>query len=70
MFLEAASRLGARPDRCIVVEDAESGVEAGRAGGFGLVIGVDRDGHAEALKRTGAHVVVQDLGEVALVEGP
>lgn len=70
MFLEAASRLGARPDRCIVVEDAESGVEAGRAGGFGLVIGVDRNGHAEALKRTGAHVVVQDLAEVALVEGP
>ncbi len=67
MFLEAARRLGARPERCIVVEDAASGVEAGRAGGFGLVIGLDRDGHAEALRRSGASLVVPDLREVALV---
>ena len=63
-FLEAARRLGAPPERAVVIEDAISGVEAGRAGGFGLVIGVDRHGDAEALKRAGADVVVTDLAEL------
>lgn len=62
-FLEAARRLGVRPERAVVVEDAISGVQAGRAGGFGLVIGVDRGGSREALARNGADVVVSDLAE-------
>jgi beta-phosphoglucomutase-like phosphatase (HAD superfamily) len=63
-FLKAAELLGASPQRTVVVEDALSGVEAGRAGGFGLVIGVDREGHADALRRHGADIVVRDLGEL------
>lgn len=65
-FLEAARRLQALPARAAIVEDATAGVAAGRAGGFGLVIGVDRAGHAEALRAHGADVVVSDLSEVAL----
>ncbi len=64
IFVEAARRLGVSPDRCAVVEDAISGVEAGRRGGFGLVIGVDRGDHAEDLVASGADVVVSDLGEL------
>ena len=63
-FLKAAEMLGASPGRAVVIEDAISGVEAGRAGGFGLVIGVDREGHADALLQHGAHVIVRDLGEL------
>ena len=63
-YLEAARRLNALPTRAIVVEDALAGVAAGRAGGFGLVVGVDRDGQAEALAAYGADVVVGDLGEL------
>ena len=64
VFLEAASRLGVEPGRAAVVEDALAGVEAGRRGRFGLVIGVDRGGHTEALRQRGADVVVGDLREV------
>lgn len=67
-YLEAARRLGVPPERAVVVEDATSGVEAGRNGGFGLVIGVDRTGNPEALREHGADLVVADLGE--LVDGP
>jgi beta-phosphoglucomutase family hydrolase len=63
-FLQAAERLGATPARTVVVEDALSGVDAGRAGKFGLVIGVDREGHGAALKEHGADLVVTDLGEL------
>jgi alpha,alpha-trehalase len=63
-FLEAARRLGVPPVRAVVVEDAAAGVEAGARGGFGLVIGVDRTGRPEALRRAGADVVVSDLREV------
>lgn len=63
-FLSAARDLGASPERAVVVEDAISGVQAGRAGGFGLVIGVDRDGDPDALRRNGADVVVADLGDL------
>ncbi len=62
LFVLAAKRLGSEPSRSIVLEDAISGVEAGRAGRFGLVIGVDRRGAPEALLRAGADVVVPDLG--------
>jgi alpha,alpha-trehalase len=64
VFVEAARRLGAEPSRAAVVEDAIAGVEAGRRGGFGLVVGVDRTGHADALTQAGADVVVADLGGV------
>lgn len=63
-FLEAARRLEVRPPRAAVLEDAIAGVEAGRAGGFGAVIGVDRLDQAAALKQAGATVVVQDLVDV------
>lgn len=63
-FLEGARRLGVEPSRAVVVEDALAGVEAGRAGGFGLVIGVDRGGHAAELAEHGADLVVADLGEL------
>jgi beta-phosphoglucomutase family hydrolase len=63
-FLEAAQQLGVEPHRAVVVEDAISGVQAGRAGGFGLVVGVDRKGQAEKLRSNGAHIVVSDAGEL------
>ncbi len=63
-FLEAARRLGVEPQRAAVFEDALAGVEAGRAGGFGYVVGVDRVGHADALRRHGADTVVTDLAEL------
>jgi len=66
LFLEAALRLGAEPSRAVVVEDAVAGVKAGRAGRFGLVIGVDRTGHTSQLSESGAHIVVDDLGEITL----
>jgi len=62
-FLEGAKRLGVEPARAVVVEDAISGVQAGRNGKFGLVIGVDRKGNAEELKKNGADIVVKDLSE-------
>lgn len=64
IFLEAADRLGVEPARALVVEDAQAGVEAGQAGGFGLVVGVSRNGNDEALRAHGADVVVHDLREV------
>jgi beta-phosphoglucomutase-like phosphatase (HAD superfamily) len=63
-FLKAAQQLGVEPERAVVVEDAISGVQAGRAGGFGLVVGVDRKGQAEELRDNGAHIVVSDPGEL------
>ena len=63
-FLTAAHALGVDPTRAVVVEDAISGVEAGRNGNFGLVIGVARKGNAEELRHHGAHLVVNDLGEL------
>lgn len=66
VFLEAARRLGVRPARVAVVEDALAGVEAGRRGGFALVVGVDRAGHPEALRAAGADVVLRDVGEMRL----
>jgi beta-phosphoglucomutase family hydrolase len=70
MFLYAARLLDARPDRSAVVEDATSGVAAGVAGGFGLVVGVDRGGNRDALVAAGAHVVVDDLAETLETERP
>lgn len=63
-FLDAAAQLGVAKDRAIVFEDALSGVQAGAAGDFGLVIGVDRGVGADALMSHGADVVIADLAEV------
>lgn len=63
-FLAAASELGVPPQRAVVVEDAISGVQAGRADRFGLVIGVARKGEGAALTDNGADVVVTDLSEL------
>lgn len=63
-FLAAARLLGVEPGEAAVFEDALSGVEAGRAGNFGLVVGVDRVGQADALRAHGADVVVGDLAEL------
>src|SRR5678815_264038 len=63
-FLTAARQLGVAPTRAVVVEDAISGVEAGCSGNFGLVIGVARKGNAEELRHHGAHLVVNDLGQL------
>ena len=64
-FLDAARRLGVPREEAVVVEDAISGVEAGRNGAFGLVIGVARAGNEDALSAAGADLVVADLGELA-----
>ncbi|HET9689732.1 MAG TPA: beta-phosphoglucomutase family hydrolase [Acidimicrobiales bacterium] len=63
-FVEAARRLGVDPSAAAVFEDALAGVEAGAAGGFAAVVGVDRVGQADALRRHGASVVVRDLAEL------
>ncbi len=63
-FLRAARELHAAPARAVVVEDAIAGVQAGRAGSFGLVIAVASHASAEELRGNGAHVVVRDLGQV------
>jgi beta-phosphoglucomutase family hydrolase len=64
VFLEAARRLGVAPDRAAVFEDALVGVAAGRAGDFGLVVGVDRTGQAAELRAAGADTIVADLAEL------
>ncbi|MFO7707080.1 MAG: trehalose-phosphatase [Desulfobacterales bacterium] len=66
IFLEAARQLQVKPERAVVVEDAVSGVQAGRAGGFGLVIGIARTGGKEDLQGNGADAVVQDLSEICV----
>lgn len=63
-FRYAAEQLGASDAEAVVLEDATSGVAAGRAGDFGLVIGVDRGTGADALRAHGADVVVEDLAEL------
>jgi trehalose-phosphatase len=69
VLLAATNRLGTTPERTAVVEGAQAGVQAGHNGGFALVIGIDRTGHAGELLRSGADVVVQDLAEVAVRQG-
>ncbi|MGV0794023.1 beta-phosphoglucomutase family hydrolase [Mycolicibacterium sp. XJ1819] len=63
-FLRAAELLGVAPAEAAVFEDAIAGVAAGRAGDFGYVVGVDRVGQADALRRNGADIVVTDLAEL------
>ncbi len=63
-FLAGAQALNVPPARAVVFEDALAGVEAGRAGHFGRVIGVNRTGQARELAEHGADIVVNDLGEL------
>ncbi|HSZ41187.1 MAG TPA: beta-phosphoglucomutase family hydrolase [Trebonia sp.] len=63
-YLEAARQLNVEPAKAAVYEDALAGVAAGRAGGFGFVVGVDRVGQAAALREHGASTVVSDLGDL------
>lgn len=63
-YLEGAHELGVKPATAVVFEDALAGVAAGRAGGFGFVVGVNRTGQAAALREHGADVVVDDLAEL------
>jgi beta-phosphoglucomutase family hydrolase len=63
-YLAGARALGVEPRQAAVFEDALAGVEAGRSGHFGVVVGVDRAGQAQALKAHGADVVVRDLAEL------
>ena len=69
MFLAAARALGVVPAEAAVFEDSLAGVEAGRAGGFGFVVGVDRTGQADELLRRGADIVVSDLWDLAVMAG-
>ncbi len=64
VFLEAAARIDVPADLAMIVEDAQSGVQAGRDGGFGLVVGVDRVQQREQLLAHGADLVVDDLAEL------
>lgn len=63
-FLEGARRLGTEVGRTVIIEDATVGIEAGQAGGFGLLIGVDRGGQSQALRKAGAHEVVASLLQI------
>ena len=67
-FVAAARKLGVQPANAAVFEDALAGVEAGHAGSFGFVVGVDRVGQADALKQHGANVVVEDLAELLVAQ--
>ncbi|MET3709223.1 beta-phosphoglucomutase family hydrolase [Arthrobacter sp. UYEF6] len=66
MFLEAARELGASPERTAVIEDSDAGIRAGRRGGFGLVVGIDRSGRQDRLEAAGADVVLGDVAELDL----
>ncbi len=68
IFVTACERMGVAPERSMMVEDAYSGVEAGRNGAFGLVLGVARNGDPDGLRERGAHIVVADLGETSANE--
>ncbi|MFP5311247.1 MAG: HAD-IA family hydrolase [Actinomycetes bacterium] len=66
VFLAAASGLGVAPQHAVVVEDSAAGVAAGRQGGFGLVVGIDRSGNRRQLEAAGAGMVLNDVGELDL----
>ena len=68
IFLTAANNLGVDPNLTIVVEDAVSGVQAGKNGNFGLVLGLARENNNEALKANGADIVLNDLEEISIEE--
>lgn len=69
VLLEVTRRLGAQPQRCVVIDNSDAGVAAARDGGFALVIGIDGTGRADELTRNGADVVVSELADVAVRTG-
>lgn len=66
IFITACKNLWSTPDEAVVVEDAVSGVQAGKAGNFGLVLGIAREGNAHELRLNGADIVVNDIGDIGL----
>ena len=66
IFVVAAKNLGLLPNECVVVEDAISGVQAGRNGNFGLTLGIDRNNMGDQLKLNGADIVIQDLADISI----
>ncbi|HOX94219.1 MAG TPA: trehalose-phosphatase [Syntrophales bacterium] len=67
IFIEAASRLAVEPLRCAVIEDSRAGVEAAKAGGFGLVVGFSAEkAQADLLRQFGADIVISDLSELTI----
>ncbi|MCK5095066.1 MAG: beta-phosphoglucomutase family hydrolase, partial [Spirochaetes bacterium] len=68
IFLVAANNMGLHPNECFIVEDAITGVEAGKNGNFALVLGLARSGNAEVLKQHGADIVVEDIGEITYAD--
>jgi len=68
IFTMACKNLGCTPDLTVIVEDAVSGVQAGRNGKFGLVIGIAREGNSDDLKKNGADIVVKDISELGGIE--
>lgn len=70
IFLEAADQLNVEPADCVLLEDAIAGVASGRAGKFGLVVGVDRDDHGQAMREHGADLVIHDVRELDLQHRP
>jgi len=66
IFITAAKNMGLKPKECVVVEDAVSGVQAGKNGNFGMVIGITRTGDKRALRANGADIVVEDMEEISL----
>ncbi len=66
IFLTACENLFSTPSQAVVVEDAVSGVQAGKAGNFGLVLGIAREGNAAELRQNGADIVVNDIGDIGL----
>jgi beta-phosphoglucomutase family hydrolase len=68
IFTTACDKLGARYSKSIVVEDAVSGVQAGKKGNFGLTLGVARENNIHELKENGADWVVEDLGQITLID--
>ena len=68
IFVTAAKNLGLLPNECVVVEDAISGVQAGRNGNFGLTLGIDRNNMGDQLKLNGADIVIQDLADISFEE--
>jgi HAD superfamily hydrolase (TIGR01509 family) len=66
IFMTACDNLEVPYDQAVIVEDAVSGVQAGRNGGFGLVLGIAREQNSAELKRNGADIVISDLDEIDL----
>jgi beta-phosphoglucomutase family hydrolase len=68
IFVKACEFLETSHDLTVIVEDAVSGVQAGRNGNFGLILGIARENNADELKKNGANIVVEDISELGGIE--